>query len=419
MAKKENTTSEEEVVDITDKKVLPAKYEELRLKIKKKRESDAKKAEAERLRLEKEIKEDNDKINKRNKTHIISLSEFGEKGIQWIDTGIPDLNKALSGDAENGGWPRGRFIELYGPEGHGKTWVLSRTYAACAEKGLKCLHYDAERTYSKSFAALHKVDPLLLKYSDETNAEKVMDEIESFCMNNEFDVIGIDSLFALVPKRTRESEMGKEDYSPLAKCISMCIPRVSSVLAKSKTVLILVNQLRDSIGKYGESEHTPGGRTIKFFASVRIDARKKSIKKEDRPEMFENGRSIAHVLHIKTTKNKVYEPFHDCLVDVWYKKERRIIQIIKEAIEKDVIIRQRAKTSGALRGNTLTYMEKTCNPPIQYDADFTFHWLKANGLLCNLLVDMEIEDFDEFIGAGDLTEDEIVKYFVEIEKETK
>ena len=414
MVKKEKTeevvNQKEKTEEVQDQKDLLQKgrddLEKIRMEMRKKKEAKDK-------RLQKEIQKDIESINKKNKTKIITFGDNPLNNIQWVDTGIPQLNEALSGDPINGGWPRGRFIELFGPEGHGKTWILSRTYAINLAKGLKCLHIDAEGTYNEKFAAMHGVDALSLHYSNNDCAEEIMENVENLCLNNEYDVIGIDSLASLVPMRVKKSEMGKEDFSPLAATISRCIPRVSSVLKKSKTVLILVNQLRDSMNAYGAAEHTPGGRAVKFYASLRVDARKRSIKKQDRPELFQDNKPIGHVLHIKTSKNKMYPPFKDCDVDVWYQVSTSIVSIVAKAIEEDVIERQRTQNTDELRGKKLTYKGQEYVPQIKYDAEATMVWLRENGLLCNLLADMGVEDFDEFILNGDITEDDVVKFLSE------
>ena len=354
-----------------------------------------------------------DDLNKKYKSNLKILTK--EKEISYLSTGIDDLNEVLSGDRENGGWPRGRIVELFGPEGSGKTWILSQTYKYCTENGLKALHYDAEGSYSKAFAASHGVDLERLIISDEDVCEKMAREIYQFLEEDLFDVIGIDSLASLVPERSLNQTVGAESVANLPLAMSRIIPMLNSALKKSNTVLIFVNQLRDDVGAksfgYTKPEKTPGGRTVKFNASVRLDVRARKMPKSDRPDMFDSDNNrIGHVLKIKTQKNKVYIPFKTCEADLMYKIDRPIIRMIKEAIETDVLERQRNK-NGDLWGKKLYYHDVEISPDVKYDYEEILGMLRKEGLVCDLVADMLSDDMlYEFVESGDVTEEEVQNY---------
>jgi len=345
-------------------------------------------------------------LNKRHKSSISKFQDNAASKIEYVSTGIDELDAALGG-----GYPRGRIVELYGNEGSGKTWMVSRAFGPALGKGMNCLLYDAEGTYHQSFAKMNNVGADQLEYSIEDACEKIMDQIEGLCQDNEYDIIAIDSLASLVPARVLGDEMGKQNISPLASAIGRCLPRVNSALKKSKTVLIIVNQLRDKIGAFfGNPESTPGGRTVKFLASLRVEVRASKLPKSDRPDFFEDDVRIAHQLNIRTAKNKVGNPFGRCSVDLWYKMDRLAVSKIKEAIENDVIERQRTKDGSSLRGKILKFRGFEFTPEIKYDATATLDWLRSENLLCELLVDMGIDDFDEVIEDGDVTDAEVGVY---------
>jgi recombination protein RecA len=361
-----------------------------------------------------ESRDDMHHVNKENKTSFTIFDENPFSNVKYIDSGYKELNVVLSG-SEDGGYPRGRLVELFGPEGSGKTFLLAKLYAACAKNGLKVAHYDAEGTFAKEFAKMHGVDVTALHYTTEDKAETVFEQIESLCQNNVYDVIGIDSLASLVPENTIVAEMGKQTYSPLAGTISRCIPRLSSALKSSKTVLILVNQLRENVGGfgYGPTDHTPGGKAVKYYASLRIDVRKASYMKSDRPDLYDaNNKPIGHVLRVKCEKNKVTNPFRQCEIDLRYKLQRPIIEIIKDGIENDVIERQRSSKTGELRGKKLTFGGSTFTPDSKDDYEAVFTWLKDVDLICDFLAKVERDDFETFVASGDLTEEEVQAYIL-------
>ena len=401
----------ENLVEINVKEDKEAEIKKTQAKLQKQRNKKEQEEQKEKEKTQKEI----EGFNKKYKLDLVSVDELSSGKIEWVDTGMPEFNKMLS-SMGIWGWPRGRMVELFGPEGSGKTYALVRTYAKSLQSGLKCLHIDAEGTYHLGFSALHGVDNSKMHISEKDCCEDVMDDIEAVLLDNIYDVIGVDSLASLVPRRTTEGDMGKENYGNLAASLSRCYPRVNSALKKSKTALIFINQLRDDVAAAGkrwlEPEKTPGGRVVKFYASIRVDVRRSFPDKESKPEMFENGRKIGHIIKCKTVKNKVYEPFHKCECDLMYKKPSRTVLLIKEAIETDVIERQRAASTGNLHGKTLIYKDKSTTPVVKYDAYHTYFWLKENNLLISLLADMGVDDFDEFIESGEITQEQVEEYLI-------
>jgi hypothetical protein len=211
-----------------------------------------------------------------------------------------------------------------------------------------------------------------------------------------------------------DDDLGKNNYSPLANSIARCLPRVSSAIKRSKTVVFFVNQLRDNVGElYGDPEKTPGGRSLKFYATYRLDVRRRSSPKAEFPHMYNaDGRQIGHRLCVRTKKNKVYPPGLECMVDLMYQKPSRIFDIISNAINTDVIQRQRTKT-GELRGKKLSYRDLDFAPDAKCSAGEVFFWLKENGLICRLLSDMGIDDFEEFLISGDISDEDVEKYMIE------
>lgn len=412
--------TEKQEIDVVDgvdgedeslkKEVTPKKKSAIKKKTNKK---DASKKKEAINKTQKEI----DVLKKKYKVELSTFANSPLSKVEFINSGDQDINEMLSGDPENGGYPRGRMIEISGPEGSGKTFLLSKLYAQCAKDGLKHLHIDAEGTYAMDFAKIHGVDPEKLTYNMDDNCEEVMRQLELYLQNNDFDVIGIDSLASLVPSRQSDSDMGKASFGPLANAMAACYPRVNSALKKSKTVLIFINQLRDNVAAAGkpwlDAEKTPGGRTTKFFATIRITARPRKPLKEERPDMFSGGRRTGHVLALKTIKNKIHEPFMEAKIDLVYRLPSKAIEIIKEAIDNDVIDRQRTKKDNSLYGKELKYHGLSFVPEVKYDPYSTCTWLRENGLLIHLFVELGYDDFDDFIEAGDLSEEDIENYLAE------
>ena len=239
---------------------------------------------------------------------IMMLGDKPRVNVEAIPTGSIGLDYALG----VGGLPRGRIIEIYGPESSGKTTLTLHVIAEAQKKGGICAFVDAEHAmdpeYSKKLGV--KVQDLLISQPD--TGEQALEIVESLVRSGKVDVIVVDSVAALTPKDEIEGEMGAHHVGKQARLMSQALRKLTGIVAKSKTVVIFINQIRMKIGvMFGNPETTPGGRALKFYASVRIDIRRiAQIKKgED---------VIGNRTKVKVVKNKVASPFKVTEFDLIY-----------------------------------------------------------------------------------------------------
>lgn len=239
---------------------------------------------------------------------IMKLGERPKVNIGAISTGSIGLDWALG----IGGMPRGRVVEIFGPESSGKTTLALHTVAQSQKAGGICAYIDAEHAmdpeYTKRIGI--KVEDLLI--SQPTTGEEALDITESLVRSGNLDVIVIDSVAALTPKDEIEGDMGQHHVGKQARLMSQALRKLTAVTAKSKTVVVFINQIRMKIGiPFGNPETTPGGRALKFYTSVRLDIRRiAQIKKGD--EVM-GGRT-----KVKVVKNKVAAPFKITEFDLMY-----------------------------------------------------------------------------------------------------
>jgi recombination protein RecA len=249
--------------------------------------------------------------------------------IEVIPTGALALDLALG----VGGIPRGRVVEIFGPESSGKTTLMLHVIAYAQKAGGLAAFIDAEHALDPGYAKKLGVnlDDLLVSQPD--SGEEALTICETLARSNALDVIVIDSVAALVPKAELEGEMGMATMGMQARLMSQALRKLTAILAKSKTTCIFTNQLREKVGvMFGNPETTPGGKALKFYASVRLDIRRKDTLKDAA------GNAIGNHVRVKVVKNKVAPPFAEAEFDIIYNhginKEGSILEV---GIESSVV----------------------------------------------------------------------------------
>lgn len=261
---------------------------------------------------------------------IMQLGDKGKQELEVVSSGILSLDMALG----IGGYPKGRIVEIYGPESSGKTTFALHAIAEVQKQGGRAAFIDAEHALDPTYAhALGvNVDELLLSQPD--NGEQALEIVDALVKSEAISIVVIDSVAALVPQAEIEGEMGDSHIGLQARLMSQALRKLSGTISKTNTIVIFINQLREKVGIiFGNPEVTPGGKALKYYATIRLEIR--------RSEQIKNGSDVTgNKTNVKVVKNKVAPPFKTVQVDIMYgegvSKEGELIDIASnlEILEK-------------------------------------------------------------------------------------
>ena len=296
---------------------------------------------------------------------VMRLGQNVAMNVEAISTGSMALDAATG----IGGLPKGRIVEIYGPESSGKTTLALHAVAEAQKAGGEAAFIDAEHALDPVYAANLGVDVDSLLVSQPDNGEQALEIAEALVRSGAIDIVVVDSVAALVPRSEIEGDMGDSHVGQHARLMSQALRKLAGAINKSNTIIIFINQLREKIGvMYGNPETTTGGRALKFYASMRMDVRKAETIKGA------NGEFVGSRTRVKIVKNKVAPPFKEAEFDIIYGEGiSKVGELLDIAVAMDIIHKSGAWFSykdqriGQGRENTRQYLKD--NPEIANDIE--------------------------------------------------
>ena len=330
---------------------------------------------------------------------VMRLGDRPEVSIDAIPTGSLALDSALG----IGGLPRGRIIEIYGPESSGKTTLALHVVAEAQKRGGEVAFVDAEHALDPTYAAAIGVDIDSMLVSQPDDGEQALEITDALVRSGAVDVIVVDSVAALVPRQELQGEMGDSAMGVHARLMSQALRKLAGVVSKTNCIVIFINQLRMKIGvMYGNPETTTGGNALKFYASVRLDVRKMEPIKE-------GGNLIGNRTRVKVIKNKVAPPFREAVFDIIYGEGiSKYGELLDMAVELELVSKSGSWFSiegeriGQGRDNAKQYIADRPELTAELESKVREHLAQLQSMRSKAVrkpagkaVDISAEDFDE------------------------